>query len=336
MPAIKPEYWIGFDLGGTKMMAVVFGPDLKPVGQERKKTRGRDGAASGIERVQDTIRIALGEARIKPAQLAGIGIGCPGPVNPGNGTVYGLTNLGWKNLNLKRLLEKNFACPVVIVNDVDAGTYGEYVVGAAKGARSALGVFPGTGVGGGFVYQGEILSGGTISCMELGHLCVQPGGALCGCGRRGCLETVASRLTIATAAAAAAYRGEAPALLKLGGTDIATLRSGVLAQAIRDGDAVVEAIVVNAAEWLGLGIGAVVNLLAPDVVVIGGGLVEAMPDLILKTVRRAVQASVMQPFKTRVSIKPARLGDAAVATGAATWAARSIAGLGTHTGLKTS
>ena len=132
--------------------------------------------------------------------------------------------------------------------------------------------------------------------MEIGHIQVQPEGRVCGCGQRGCLETVASRLAISAEAASAAYRGEAPHLLEMAGTDLSSIKSGVLAKAIKAGDAVVERIVRNAAQHLGGAIAGVVNLLAPDVVVLGGGLVEAMRDLILDEVRKTVDNRAMKSF----------------------------------------
>jgi len=203
MGSEKREYWLGFDLGGTKMLAVVYDKKLSPVAEKRRRTRAQLGSAAGLERIAGTIEAALADAGIAAEQLAGIGIGCPGPVDPDAGILFDLPNLGWKQLPLSSLLKKRFGCPAVIANDVDIGTYAAFAFGVAKGAKCVLGVFPGTGVGGGYVHRGEILSGAGISAVEIGHICVQPNGALCGCGRRGCLETVASRLAIAAAAAAA-------------------------------------------------------------------------------------------------------------------------------------
>src|SRR5690606_11620102 len=129
---------------------------------------------------------------------------------------------------------------------------------------------------GGCVYKGEILHGAHMTCMEIGHVQVMPEGPLCGCGRRGCLEALASRLAIAANAAKASYRGEAGHLKQLGGTDLSEIRSGVLADAIKAGDKVVEQIVREAARHLGVAIAGVVQILGPDRVILGGGLVEAM------------------------------------------------------------
>ena len=279
MGSDRKSYWLGFDLGGTKMMATVFDAGFKVVGSHRAKTKGNEGTKEVLDRIIETIEKALDDARIKAQRLGAIGVGCPGPLDLDRGIILEAPNLGWKNVTLKETLEKAFGCPTVIANDVDSGTYGEYRFGAGRKARCVVGVFPGTGIGGACIYEGRIFRGKTSSCMEIGHIQVQPEGRVCGCGQRGCLETVASRLAISAEAASAAYRGEAPHLLEMAGTDLSSIKSGVLAKAIQAGDTVVERIVRNAAQQLGGAIAGVVNLLAPDVVVLGGGLVEAMSDL---------------------------------------------------------
>lgn len=308
---------VGFDLGGTKMMAVVFDGAMKACGRERRKTKAREGAKAGVERIIETIRIALDDAKIKAGDLGGIGIAAPGPLDLDKGMLLELPNLGWNNVALKDILHREFKCPVVVANDVDAGVYGEYRFGAAKGARCVLGVFPGTGIGGGCVYDGKIIRGRTLSCLEIGHLQVLPDGPICGCGRKGCLEAVASRLAISAAAAAAVFRGEAPSLAQECGADLSAIKSSSLARSIAGGDAAVEKIVREAARWLGIGISMAINLLAPDVVVLGGGMVEAMPDIFLKEADKAARGRVMPSFEQSFKMTAAKLGDDAVAMGAA-------------------
>jgi glucokinase len=210
------------------------------------------------------------------------------------------------------------------MNDVDAGLYGEYRLGAAKGARCAVGVFPGTGIGGGCVYDGKLVTGKNRTAFEFGHMEVVADGPLCGCGRRGCLEAVASRLAISAAAAAAAYRGEAPALLRQTGTDLAKIRSRALAASVAGGDRAVEEILRTAARRIGVAVGNVVNLLAPDVVVLGGGLVEALEELLVSEVRAAAAARAMPAFADLFRVVPAKLGDDAAVLGAATWAEEEV------------
>jgi glucokinase len=316
----RRKYWIGFDLGGTKMLAAVFNSDFKVIGQSRKKTKGHEGVKAGLERMKETIRMALKEAGVPARQVAGIGVGCPGPLHLDRGLILDTPNLGWKNVPIAAVLEKALGCPAVIANDVDAGVYGEYRFGAGRKGHCVLGVFPGTGIGGGCVYDGEMIRGRTGSCLEIGHLMVQPGGPRCGCGQNGCLEAVASRLAISSAAAPAAYRGEAPHLLELAGTDLAEIRSSTLAAAIDAGDHAVEDIVRQAARWIGRSVGGVINLLAPDIIVLGGGLVEAMPGLFRKEVEDAARQSAMKAFRKSFKVAVARLGDYATVTGAAAWA----------------
>ena len=269
------------------MMSLVVDDSFKTVGRTRKKTHGFAGQAAGVDRIVNTIRESLSEARVSGKELSGIGIGCPGPLDLDRGVVIEAPNLGWSKVHIKDSLEKEFGCPAVILNDVDAGVYGEYRFGAGRDGRCVLGVFPGTGIGGGCVYEEKILRGKTGSCMEIGHLQVLPDGPLCGCGQRGCLESVASRLAIAASAAKAAYRGEAPSLLEATGTDIANIRSGALSRAINSGDEVVRRIVTDAAHHIGVAVGSMVNILSPDIVVLGGGLVEEMPELFVGVVSRA-------------------------------------------------
>ncbi len=316
----RKKYWVGFDLGGTKMLANIFDSDFKLAGRARKKTQSRNGSQSGLERIIQTIEGALAETGLQKEHLAGIGLGIPGPLDPSRGLVIHTPNLGWRNFQLRKPLEEAFRCPVFVINDVDAGIYGEFRFGAAQGTRCAVGVFPGTGIGGGCVYDGRILTGRNRSCFEIGHIQLIPDGPLCGCGQRGCLEAVASRLAISASAASAVYRGEAPNLQALAGTDLSNIRSGALADAIKAGDTVVEEIVRNGARWLGVGIITLVNLLAPDVVVLGGGLVEAMPALYVEEVTKVTQARVMAPFRDVFKIAVSELGDDAVAKGAAAWA----------------
>lgn len=318
------EHWIGFDLGGTKMLATVFRGEFEQVGRKRRKTRDRGDKGLSTDRLVDTIEKALQSAEVEKGQIAGIGVGCPGPLDLNRGVVLEAPNLSWRNVPLKDVLEEKFGCPAVIANDVDAGVYGEYRFGAGKAKHCLLGVFPGTGVGGGCVYEGRIFRSRTSSCLEIGHIPVVPGGPRCGCGQLGCLEAVASRLAISAQAAQAAFRGQAPHLRRVAGTDLSDIRSGVLAEAIGAGDTVIEEIVREASRFIGQALGGVIHLLGPDVVVLGGGLVEAMPDLILPAVEKAARKFVLPSFVDSFKVVAAKLGDDATVLGAAAWAREVI------------
>ncbi|MGC1276356.1 MAG: ROK family protein [Planctomycetaceae bacterium] len=310
---------VGFDLGGTKMFAAVFDEDYKLLGKERKKTKGHQGVAAGVERVSQAIREALADADVAPDRLAGIGVGCPGVLDIDEGVLIDAVNLGWRDVRLKEILEREFGCPAVLANDVDAGVYGEYRFGAGRGAFCLLGVFPGTGIGGGCIYRGQIFRGRKQSCMEIGHMPLFPFGPRDGTGHLGTLEAYSSRLAISAAAAQAAFRGQAPNLMKAAGTDLAEIRSGTLAAAIKAGDKAVERAVADAGEMIGIAVGGVVNLLSPDVIVLGGGLVEAMPELFVSTVSDSARRHAMEAFQDTFKVVAAELGDNATVMGAAAW-----------------
>lgn len=314
---------VGFDLGGTKMLSHVYDAEYNRLGRERKKTHGYRGAKAGIERIIETIRASLEDAKCDTSRVKAIGIGCPGPVDMDNGVLVSPPNLGWGETKIAAPLKEAFGCPVFVANDVDAGVFGEYQFGAARKAYCAVGVFPGTGIGGGAVYQGSIFRGATASCMEIGHVEVDPGGELCGCGQRGCLEAVASRLAVASHSAKAAYRGEAPFLLEKAGTDLREIRSGAIAEAYEK-DKVIGDIVRESARQIGAAVASVVHILGPDVIILGGGLVEALPAPFLEIVSDVARKRVMPAYRKSFKVKAAELGDDAGVLGAAAWAVKQL------------
>lgn len=306
---------IGLDLGGTKILAKVFTESYEALGKAKTKTEGHRGVKSGLKRMVLTIEEALEEAGVSADQITSIGVGCPGPVNPRTGVLIEAPNLGWKNVPITEHFSKAFGgVPTVICNDVDAGIYAEYEMGAGKSSDCVVGIFPGTGIGAGAVVGGQLLQGAKLSCMELGHIPLGLNGSS--------LETECSRLKIAIESARAAYRGLAPHLLKTCGTDISKITSGKLADSIANGDLAIKEIVVTAAKTLGVGVATVVHLLAPDKIILGGGLVEALPDLFVKHVRKSANAHLIETYRDSFKIVAAELEDDAGVMGAAAWAAR--------------
>lgn len=318
------QYWMGFDLGGTKMLAQIYDADWKVVAKEKKRTKPGTSERQGVDRIIDTIKVALKKADLTPEQLKGIGIGCPGPIDMDHGVLLDLPNLGWEAVPLQTQVAEELGCPVAILNDVDAGTYAEYRLGAAQNARCAIAVFAGTGIGGGCIYRGEIFRGTRISAFEIGHIQVMSNGPRCGCGQRGCLESVASRLAIAAQAARTAYRGDAPHLLEDAGVDLSKIRSGALSSSIKAGDKAIEEIILEAARYIGIAVASAINLIGPEIVVLGGGLVEAMPDLFVPQVQRAANKRVMPAYQGTFKVVPAMLEDDAGVLGAALWAEHQL------------
>jgi glucokinase len=317
-----PKFWIGFDLGGTKMMGCVLDDKFKILSRVRKKTKGNQGSDAGVDRIVEVVLQTITEAGLTQAQIAGMGIGCPGPIDMDKGIMYSAPNLGWENLNIKKKLEDALGFKVSVLNDVDAGVYGEYRFGAGKDARCVVGLFPGTGIGSGCVYEGQIFRGRRISCMEVGHIRMVPDGPLSGSGHAGTLEAMSSRLAISAGAVQAAYRGQAPYLLKEAGTSLDQVRSGVLAESIKSGDKAVELIIKQAANHLGVAAATLIHILAPDVIILGGGLVEAMPNLFMDQITTSCRQWQLPAYKNVTEFKIAKLGDDAGVMGAAAWIAQ--------------
>lgn len=316
------KYWVGFDLGGTKMQCTLFDDQMQQIGAKRRRTKGEIGAEAGLERIENTILKVLEDEKLDLDQLAGIGIGCPGPVEWETGVVRIAVNLGWENVPVGKYLHEKLKCPVAVLNDVDAGVYGEHVAGAGVGARSTFGLFPGTGIGGGCVYDGQILRGRAISCMEVGHIKICGSEREGATGMTGTLETESSRLAIAGELAKLAFRGEAPHLFKSVGTELGAIRSKTIAEAIENGDDEVKEVVSKACEMIGFAVANVVLILCPDRVVLGGGLVEAMPDLFVSLVAKTAKKHVFDCYKDEFEVKAAKLGDDAATIGAASWIKR--------------
>ncbi|HOJ33848.1 MAG TPA: ROK family protein [Candidatus Hydrogenedentes bacterium] len=308
------EHVVGLDIGGTKMMAVVYNGKWQDLGRCKKKSKfsKEEPAEARIIRVVSEAIEAAGNVPIK-----GIGVGSPGPLDPVSGIVIDTPNLGWKNFPLAKILSDRFKVPVIVDNDVNVGTYGEWCFGVLKDCAHVVGIFPGTGIGGGIIIDKKLLHGFSGAAGEVGHMTIQEDGPFCGCGKRGCLEALASRIAIAKEVAALAARGDAPYVAANCGTDLRNIRSNVLAQAIKAGDTLVEEVVRKAAYYVGIAVGNLINILSPEAVVLGGGLVEAMESLYLEEVKRAVKVHAMPFLRKGVRIEAARLGDDAVVRGAA-------------------
>jgi glucokinase len=320
----KRNCWIGVDLGGTKMLAVVFDQKFEAVGRARKKTKGREGVEVGLERINELIADAIQSAGITPEQVIGLGIGCPGPLDLEKREIRAAPNLGWKDVPIARSIETRFGFPVAIANDVDAGVFGEYKFGAGKNMRCVVGIFPGTGIGGGCVYEGHLIRGANSSCMEIGHIPLVPFGPLDGAGNPGSLEGMASRLSIAGHAAQAVYRGQAPNLAAIAGTDISNIRSGQIAEAIKKGDKAILEIVENTNRYLALSVVTMVHLMAPDVIVFGGGLIEELHPYMLEPIEKMARKRVLPSMRDVFKIAKAKLGDDAGVRGAAALAQQAV------------
>lgn len=315
---MSSSYVIGFDLGGTKMLAAVIDQEGTIVATKKEQTPPGGDAKAVYASVVNTIQEAAKKADTKIDSLAGVGIAVPSPVDFKRGVVLSTPNLGLSDFPLRDRLSEDLGIPVVVENDVNAGTFGEYVGGAAKGFTDVVGIFPGTGVGGGLILDGRLYRGATGGAGEVGHMIVQTDGRLCGCGQHGCLEAVASKTAIAKDLVMLADTGSAPTVLELAGTSVAAIKSSVILKAIEAGEAEAIRVVHRAAEFLGIGMANLVNIFNPQLIVVGGGLVEKLGhDHYLGIAEASMRAHAMPRLSEVVEVREAQLGDDAALMGVA-------------------
>ena len=312
-------YTISIDLGGTKILAAVVDDQDQIVGKAKIKTRARAGVDEVIERLAETARQAALTAKVDWTQVIGVGIGAPGPVDPEAGVVYNPPNLpGWEKVALGPHLAELLDVPVCVENDVNLGTLGEYTMGAGRGTRDMVGIFVGTGVGGGLVLDGKLRTGFRHAAGEVGHMVVLADGPVCGCGRRGCLEALASRTAVERDIRLGLQAGRESLIPELSEGKSLRLTSGVIARALQKGDPLVKDVMHRAQWYLGLLTASVVNLIDPEMVVFGGGVVEALDDEFLAPIRVTARQHYIQKMDAdRVRIVPGKLGDDAAVLGAA-------------------
>ena len=309
---------IGVDMGGTKILSAVIDAEGNILGTAKVSTKAGRGAVAVIDRIANCIQKAVDKSGVDAASIQAVGIGAPGPLDPATGVVIFAPNLGWRDVPLKTELEARTGFPTFVDNDVNVGTLGEHVFGAGRGIQNVVGIFVGTGIGGGIILQGELFHGASKTAGEIGHIIVKAGGPRCGCGTRGCLEAIASRTAMTKQFQKAILKkGKKSVLSELTGGDLSAIRSGVLAKAVRLNDELTLKVLKKVTKYLGIGIGSIVNFLNPEMIVLGGGVVEALDDTFLDDIRAATEKYSLPNTLDGVQIVRAELGDNSGILGAA-------------------
>ncbi len=317
----------GIDVGGTKILAAVADERGSIISKAKKKTKGETGFKSVCERAAATMQEACEIEGLALADLSAIGMAVPCPVLP-DGTTAPAPNLpGWKNAPLIKTMQSLTGRPFYAENDGNAGVYGEYAFGAGKNAKTLVGLFVGTGIGGGIVYHGEMIVGENRMAAEVGHIIVHEGGRKCGCGHKGCLEAYASKTGMARRIAwELIYEGRQSVLAQsCPDGNYATIKSSSLRDAYRAKDEVAVEALQEMATYLGVGVAAFITLLGPDMIILGGGVFEALGKELLPTVKEAARQRTWPEasFKdTKITL--AQLGDYAVCLGSAAHAMHSL------------
>lgn len=321
---------LGIDFGGTKILAGVATAEGEVLGRAKTKTKAEEGPLAVVRRIAETAREAMVAAQVTPAQIVATGIGAPGPLDPARGMVLEAPNLGWKDVPLSDMLHEQLGLWPHLSNDVNAGTWGEYALGAGRGAHVCLGVFVGTGIGGGIVIDGKLFEGATGQAGEIGHVCIDLKGPVCGCGRRGCMEAFASRSSISREIWQEYKNGTRSKQLEKVEKG-SMIRSKQLAKGLLEKDKLFTGVIDRATQYVGIGLAAAAHLLNPDRIVLGGGVVEALGDAYVDRVRVAFTEAVFPSIGSACSLVEASLGDDAALLGSALLA-RDAAALATPQG----
>jgi glucokinase len=307
--------FVGIDLGGTQLRVAVADArgELRTV--VREPTEANRGSKHVIDRIVAAVAKALAQDGTAARSVRALGIGMPGPVDPATGIVHSPVNLpGFHDVPLNRILSRSTGIPSYLYHDAHLAALGELHRGAARGARDLVYVTVSTGVGAGLIFRGRLYPGGHGFAGEVGHIVVQPGGPRCRCGNHGCVEAIASGTGIARAA-----RELAPSATRSRLHGMAEPTAADVVRAARQGDALANQILENAGSALGIAMGTLINLLNPEMIVLGGSVLRAGRPL-LRPMRRSILASSWKSSRRGLRIVRPALGDDAGVIGAVEYA----------------
>jgi glucokinase len=313
------RFVLGIDIGGTNLVVGSVAEDGSAmVGSASEPTHSEAGATDVVDRLVGLAERAIATTRREApgAEILGVGVGAPGPLDTKRGIVLLTPNLGWVNMPLRQLIHDRLGLPAALDNDANCAVLGEWWVGAARGARHAIGITIGTGIGGGLIVDGRLYHGASDVAGEIGHTTIDTEGRRCKCGNYGCLEAYASGPNIALRAVEELEAGAESRLRTLVGGDLQKITAQTVYQAAANGDELALEVVNDTAKFLGVGIGNLLNVFNPEVVVVCGGVTLA-GDHLFEPLRREVARRAFKPAVAACRIVPGELAGTAGVYGAA-------------------
>ena len=287
-------YYIGVDVGGTNIACGIVDDDCKIIARSKVKTnelnKDMPEYQDVLERIKSAVRIACDEAGIAPSAAHSIGIGCPGTCNSDSGVVEYANNLGFLNVPLRKDVQDEFNIPVYLDNDANAAAFGEFVAGAAKGAKSTVVITLGTGVGSGIVIDGKLYRGANFAGGEIGHTVIVVDGQPCTCGRKGCFEAYSSATGLVRMTRQASEQNPDSLMAKMIRED-GKISARTAYKAMKEGDTVAKEVTEQYIKYLSCGIANVINTFQPEILCIGGGVCNE-GDTLLKPLKAAVAEQI--------------------------------------------
>jgi glucokinase len=313
------RFVLGIDIGGTNLVVgsvAEDGSSLVALGSE--PTDAEAGQSDVLDRLITLAQRTIDQTRreVRGAEIIGIGVGAPGPLDTKSGIVLLTPNLGWVNLPLRQIIHDRLALPAALDNDANCAVLGEWWMGAARGTRTAIGITIGTGIGGGLIIDGKLFHGASDCAGEIGHTTIDTEGRRCKCGNYGCLEAYASGPNIALRACEEIKAGAVSRLSQYVNGDLKQITAQTVYQAAHDGDDLALEVVNDTAKFLGAGIANLVNIFNPEVVVVCGGVTLA-GDHLFVPLRREVARRAFKPAVSVCRIVPCELSGTAGVYGAA-------------------
>ena len=308
------QYNICLDVGGTKVLGAIFNEKDEIIYRLKKRSKSAGEGSADVEKViVDVVEEMIRESGIDRSKLNAIASCAPGVIDQDRGIVLFTPNLPWRDYDIAGAMRKKFGVPFYVGNDVNLGVLGEYHFGAGQGYKNIVGFFVGTGLGGGLVLNGTLYTGNQFKAAEYGHMILDPEGPLCNCGQRGCLEAFSSKIGMSNYIRQQISRGRETMMSDA--VQEGVFRSKKLKKALAAGDAVATEAVDRACHYLAVATGNMINTLSPDLILYGGGVIEAVGDLFLEKILREVDRYCMPQIRSTVDIKIASLGDDSILYG---------------------
>jgi len=309
------DKYICIDIGGTKVLGALFAGS-KIISKVKKKTKVYMDSISVIDKVVSIIDEILSSNDIKISDIAAISSGYAGVIDEDKGKILQSPNIPIKNMDIKGFIESRFKVPFFIANDVNMGILGEWKYGAGKDYKHLVGVFVGTGIGGGLIIDNKLYSGSRYGAGEIGHIILNTEGPLCGCGQRGCFEAYAGKVAILKTIKSQIDRGRKTIFKELLDGNYNELKSKYIKKALEKDDELAKEIIDRTVYYLAAGIGSVLNIFNPEALILGGGVIEALDNYIMKDLIHRLQRFTMPTILDGTDIKKAMLGDDSIIYGA--------------------
>jgi len=336
---MQQKQYIGIDVGGTKIQTSLVTEAGVIVSSHRQETPRKCGADVTLQAIENSIKELLQQQNLQPGDLAGIGIAIPGAVQTETGFVVTTPNMNLSGIDVGGYMKSRFDIPVAVGNDCNLGTLGECWLGSGRGAASCVGIFIGTGIGSGIVQNNTLLCGAGQAAGEIGHIVVQTPCEdwrqqlhrkqkkfekiavpkhlpQCGCGNYGCLESLASRTAVERFIREALNNGEKSVIKEINGGSLEVIKSGSLAKALKADDHLVKTIMHYASQVIGHACLTVRHLLDPEVILLGGGVMEACQKFMMPIIEGVVMNDRLMVVSSKRRLLLSSLGDNAVALGA--------------------